>query len=332
MKNQNYDLTVAICVFNAQEYILNTLQSLSHQTFGQFELLIVDDGSTDGSVEIINRFLLIHPFLSASLISLEKNYGTANARDLALRSVTTELMMFFDADDIAEPDMIEKLYGKIIANPDCIAVGCYCRYIDIDGNPLPGGLYLGPKTPEDFFAKALSGKLMLMTPPTLFRVNFALQAGGYRQGAGFPQGKIRYQDLSEDVDLWGRMADFYAEGKIMLVLPEVLFSYRKNTASLSGGKQQLFVMAQKLKYIKFNQKRRRAGQADMDFIDYWAQLGAFEKLKIWLTSHSSYFYRQAAFAYVRRHYLRSLYLLALSILLNPAYLLDKYKFNFRKTV
>ena len=163
-------------------------------------------------------------------------------------------------------------------------------------------------------------------------VEYALKAGGYRQAEWFPvrEDGIRYQDMSEDVDLWGRMSDFHIEGKCILVIPETLFFYRKNTNSLSTGFVKGRVMGQKLLYVKANLKRRRAGLPELRFQEFWRELSLWKRLGFERRNCGAYFYRCACFAWVRRHLIACISCLLLGVLFTPLYPLEKYRANFRR--
>lgn len=326
MKNK---ITVVICLFNTEKFIIETLNSLNSQTFKHFNLLILDDNSTDHSAELVEKYLSKNQQLQSEFIRFDKNNGTAYLRGFALEHVKTPLMMFFDADDIATPQLINSLHSKIYSNDNIIAVSCYSKYIDNDSNQIIGGQFIGPKTEMDFMERAKDGKLIFMLPPTLFKRYYAIKAGGYRV-KGFPEGGRRYQDLSEDLDLWSRMSDFYADGKLMLTLPEELFFYRKLTSSLSASRDSLVAMQEKIRFIKYNLKLRRQGKIDIDFVNYRLTLTKRDKVRNYVKDMSAYHYREAGFLLVRRAYIRFIYHIFLSILLNPIYLIDKIKSNLIK--
>ena len=328
----NPSVTIAICVYNAEDYIIETFESLKNQTYKNFKLLIIDDKSKDNSLKIMKDYLEKEKnSFNYKIIELEKNSGTAVGRSTTLENVDTELMMFFDADDIAKPDMLEKLYSKIQENVDFIAVSCHSKYIDLNGNNIVGGHFIGPETIEDFRFKAQNGKLILIPNVTLFKKDYALKCGGYRKD-GFPKNsKTRYQDLSEDLDMWSRMSDFYKDGKIMITIPEVLFYYRKNTSSLSASKDNLIAMQTKIRFIKKNLKRRRSNQEDLTFIEFIESLSLKEKFLNSLKDLSAFHYRKAGFLYVEKKYLGFLLNLSYSVILNPMYIIDKFKSNIRKT-
>ncbi len=325
--NINNEITVVICLYNAENYIKETLESLYNQTFKDFNLLIIDDCSSDNSVSIIKKFFQINTFQSTEIINFGENKGTAYARNFSLHHVKTPLMMFFDADDIAKPKLLEKLYTKIKGSEDYIAISCHSKYIDLNSKNIVGGHFIGPVSIEQFRYKAENGKLILIPNVTLFKRCIAIISGGYRL-EGFSNGKPRYQDLSEDLDLWSRMSDFYDSDKIMLTIPEVLFLYRKNTSSLSASKDSLVAMQNKIRFIKFNLKRRRLGKKDIFFVDYLASLSTLDKVRHYFKDLSAFYYRKAGFLYVENSYISFIFYMSFSLILNPFYILDKVKSNF----
>ena len=131
--------------------------------------------------------------------------------------------------------------------------------------------------------------------------------------------------------MWSRMSDFYKDGKIMITIPEVLFYYRKNTSSLSASKDSLIAMQTKIRFIKTNLKRRRNNKQDITFIEFLESLSLKEKFLNSLKDLSAFHYRKAGFLYVEKKYLGFLLNLFYSIILNPMYIVDKFKSNIRKT-
>ncbi|MCQ2377699.1 MAG: glycosyltransferase family 2 protein [Victivallaceae bacterium] len=324
------EITVCVCIYNAEKYLVDTLDSLAHQTKKDFRLILLDDASTDSSAEIAREWLAAHPQIASDFIQMPENRGIAFCRQRLLEKAGTPFLMFFDSDDIAKPEMVQTLYEKISGDDSLIAVSCYCNYMSANGKVLSGGIYLGPVTKEQFREKAAAGKQMFLLPPTLFRREYALRAGGYRQAEWFPEGRIRYEDMSEDVDLWSRMSDFFAEGKVIVTIPEVLFYYRKNTASLSTGFAKSRAMGQKLMYIKSNLRRRRAGLPEWKFSEFWESVGFWKKFHFERRNLGAYFFRQACFAWVNRRIFRCGGNLALGIVCAPLYPLEKYSANYKK--
>lgn len=320
------NLTICVCAYNAEKYIVKTLNSLYNQTYSDFDFLFIDDCSTDDTHRKVQSYFYEHPYINAKIIHLSKNRGLAYGRKIAERLVTTEYILFFDADDLALPHYVEKLYMRIQQDAHCMAVGCYCEYIDDAGNLIGGGIRIGSKTPEEFRNRAAKEKLMFMSASSIIRVSDMRQAGG-RRIEGFPSGKPRYQDMCEDLDLWTRMSDFFKDGKYIVVVPEVLFQYRKMASSMSANGR---AMSMRMRHIKCNLKRRRRGEAELTFIDYLDSLTTWQKVKYAYSDWSQGFYKQAGFHYMKKNYLRFLLNFSCAALFNPGYFLQKMKHNMKR--
>lgn len=100
-------LTVVITAYNEEKYIFECLKSLEMQTFKDFEVIVVNDGSTDKTLEIIEYFKK-QSDLKLKIISQE-NSGVAEARNHALRFVNTKYLKFLDGDDFLEPNALEEM-------------------------------------------------------------------------------------------------------------------------------------------------------------------------------------------------------------------------------
>ena len=308
-------------MYNAEKYIEETLSCVMAQTMQDFHLLIVNDCSTDGSVECVKRFFKQNP-RQYELVSLPENRGLCAGRRFVEEHATTKYLLFVDADDWPLPYFVEKLYKKIISDDKLIAVGCYLQYIDLYGRRIKGGIFLGETTKDSFFQKARNGKLIFMASTSLYDREIALSVGGHNIN-GFPKGKPRYQDLCEDLDLWTRMSDLYTEGKAIVVIPEVLYYYRKGDGiSLSS-----LGMLLRMRHIKMNLKRRRKGLDEWSFIDFRAQLSTEEMRRLEKEACAADALRRAYYHLHAGHIMAGVKDLFLSIKSNPHYFVDKVKHN-----
>ena len=315
------DVTLAICLYNAERYIEETLQSVAAQTMQDFHLLVVDDASTDRSADLVKRFFETYP-RPYELVSLEQNRGIGYARHFAERHVTTPYMMFLDADDVLRPTAIEVMYRKITSDKDLMAVGCYLEYIDREGKKLGGGLFLGETTKEGFYEKARNNKLIFMQPTAIYDRELALSVGGYVID-GYPEGRPRYQDYCEDLDLWTRMSDLYTTGKAIVVVPEVLCSYRKG----GGLSASSFYMIIKMRYTKTNLLRRRNGKKELSFVEFYNRLSEKELDDYRRDAKAADALRNGVFCLKRKQIAKAVWLVVQSIYYKPSYLFDKLKYN-----
>lgn len=318
------NLTLAICVYNAEKYIVETLVSVMNQTFQGFELLIVDDSSTDRSVVLMERFFQENP-RQYELVRFEENRGIGYARHFAERYAKTKYMMFLDSDDVLYPNAVERMYEKIMSDEDLMAVGCYLEYIDGRGKKLGGGLFLGETTKEGFYKKAEKGKLIFMQPTAVYDREVALSVGGYVVD-GYPEGKPRYQDYCEDLDLWTRMSDLYVGGKAIVVVPEVLCKYRKG----GGLSSSTFYMSIKMRYTKTNVCRRRRGEGDLTFVEFLVGLSAEELKGLRSDAAAADALRNSVFYLHRGNVVMFVWLMMKSVWYRPGYLWDKVRHNLMR--
>lgn len=318
------DVTVAICMYNAEKYIEETLSCILAQTMQDFHLLIVNDCSIDRSVELVRRFFRQHP-RQHELVNLPANGGLCAGRRFVEEYATTKYLLFVDADDRPLPYFVEKLYRKIISDPDLIAVGCYLEYIDLQGKKTGGGIFIGEVTKENFYRKAKNEKLIFMASTSIYNRLVALSVGGHNI-IGFPAGKPRYQDLCEDLDLWTRMSDLYTSGKAIVVIPDILYQYRKGNGMSSSSLGMMLRMG----HIKTNLKRRRRGLEEFSFIDYRDQLSSDELLCLEKDVCAADALRRAYYHLRAGHIMAGIKDLFLSLKSNPHYIVDKVKHNLLK--
>lgn len=121
-------ISIIIPVYNVEKYIEKTLKSLVNQTLKDIEVIIVNDGSTDGSQTIIDKYKNMHPEIIKSYYI--KNGGAAKARNYGLKFVTGEYIGFVDSDDYISEDMYEKLYEEAKNKQSDIVCCNYYRVID----------------------------------------------------------------------------------------------------------------------------------------------------------------------------------------------------------
>lgn len=319
------DLTLAICVYNAEKYILETLESVMAQTMQDFYLLIVNDCSTDNSVAVIEKFFTEHP-RQYEIVTLKENGGLCVARRFAEEHANTQYIMFVDADDCIKPKYIEKLYTTIKSDSDLIAVGCHAEYMNAKSETIKGGIYIGETTKKGFYEKAAKEKLIFMLTSAIYDRKVALSVGGHNI-TGFPSGKPRYQDLCEDLDLWTRMSDLYTQGKAIIVIPETLYRYRKHESAMSADSIGMIL---RMRHIKKNLKLRRRGENELTFIEFRDSLSPQEINKLEKDAKAANDLRQSYYALKKGRLFTFFGKLASSIYNNPSYFVDKIRHNIFK--
>ncbi len=144
-------VSVIIPVYNLEQYVDACLASVERQTFADFEAIVIDDGSTDGSWDAIRR----HADADPRFVPIRtENCGVARARERALSEARGAWIAFLDGDDLWEPDMLERLLG---ATDGCDIVCCdYRRISPGGGESLVHSRYVQDLEGEDFLIRTLA--------------------------------------------------------------------------------------------------------------------------------------------------------------------------------
>ena len=311
------EVTLAICMYNAEKYIEATLACIMAQTMQDFHLLLVDDCSTDRTVEYVERFFQ-QKQRQYELVKLTQNQGIAYGRNFALHHAQTKYLIFVDSDDLALPQLLEKEYQVLSNDENLIAVSSWSQFIDAKSKKMRGGLFIGDTTKAQFLKRAQAAKRVYLPIQTMFDRAAAIRVGGFSLD-GYPDGKPRYRDFCEDLDLWTRLSDLYAEGKYIIGLPEVLYLYRKS----EGLSSSHFNMIIKMEYVKVNLRRRRRGMKELTFIDYYNSLSKRELKRLQKDSHAADCLRNGVFYIREKKIIRGLALLFECVWNHPSYIIDK---------
>lgn len=122
-------ISVVIPLYNKEQQIVDTLQSVLAQTYSDFEVVLVNDGSTDNSVDEVNiiqdsRIRLIH----------QKNSGVSGARNRGIEEARFELIAFLDADDRWKPDYLQTQYELSLKYPQCDVFACNYEFVYSNGS------------------------------------------------------------------------------------------------------------------------------------------------------------------------------------------------------
>jgi glycosyltransferase involved in cell wall biosynthesis len=222
-------ISVVMSAFNAEKYLDEAIQSVLAQTFTNFELILINDGSTDGSLKILEHYAQ----KDARCIVLSwENRGIVASGNHGVHLAKADIICRMDADDICMPQRFEKQFNYLNAHPDCAAVGSNALLIDPEGMPIVTWTYLS--THEEIDNLNLTGSVgsCICHPSVAIRKSSLLAVGAYR--AEF--------EYAEDYDLFLRLAEV---GKLAN-LPEMLLKYRQHSASAGHAKRKLqLTMTQK---------------------------------------------------------------------------------------
>ena len=185
--------SIIIPLYNKEKFIENTIQSVLGQSFEDFELIVVNDGSTDKSLELVNK--LKDKRIKTYSIS---NAGVSKARNFGIQKATSKLIVFLDADDLWKNNHLQELYKLRKTHPHCglYAMG-YTKKFD-NADPIHAhyfGLEKHSGVVDDFFLSSIVDCIAwtsaLMVPKIVFQ-----KLGGFNDGL----------KTSEDTEMWIRIA------------------------------------------------------------------------------------------------------------------------------
>lgn len=310
-------ISVIVCCYNAAKTLPDTLDSLNAQTFLDFEILAIDDGSTDDTVATLRDYAASEPRLR--VLENPRNRGTAFSRQRGLEMAHAPLVIFFDADDLADRNLLATLHRKLLSDDAMMGVSCVAEYFNDKGSL--GFQKVGASSRDEFMRFFNHNKLYFQSVVTLFHRDLGLRVGGFRTDVMPNAAGIRYEDFAEDLDLWCRMSDLGAEGRYFLNVPESLFRYRKPLDSLSTS--NLHYMQLKIRWIKDCLRRRRAGEAERSLAEFMASRSAVQRVADWRSDKAAAFYKRAGFAYARRNFAGLAWYLLLTGLMSPKLIRQK---------
>jgi glycosyltransferase involved in cell wall biosynthesis len=180
--------SIVIPVFNQKEYVQDAIESALAQSFRDHEIIVVDDGSTDGTKAIIDQFG------SRVRYIWQANQGLAGARNTGISAAKGELIALLDADDEWRPTYLEQMMSLISENPDAVVFYCMAQCMDADGHDLPQFVGGPPIEPAALYWKLLRADFLI--PSTVsFRRKPIVSVGAFDPS-------LR---LCEDWDLWLRL-------------------------------------------------------------------------------------------------------------------------------
>ena len=205
-------VTVLMSVHNGLPYLADAVNSILAQTFGDFEFLILDDASTDGTRD----FLRSQTDPRIRVIELPENIGLTAALNVGLREARGELIARQDADDVSDPRRLELQLGFLAGHPSCAVVGSQAWLVDKDGRSL--GKKNFPLSYRGIAFAHLFDNALAHSAAT-FRKAAVVAAGGYDEA--WP--------ASQDYELWSRMSERHA----LANLPERLLTLRVVNTSIT---------------------------------------------------------------------------------------------------
>lgn len=218
LKNGPNRISVILPVYNADRFLVNAIDSILAQSFRDFEIIAVDDGSTDQSAAILSEFAVRDP--RVKVIS-RGNTGIVGALEAGRAIAKGEYLARMDADDWAAPERFARQLEAMKSDSSLVALGSSVTFMDVAGNTVESCDRV--TEPSSIRAGLLAGDGgTLIHPSVMFRTKAVAIVGGYRESAQYV----------EDLDLYLRLEMI---GNLRN-LPEQLLKYRVHPTSINFTK------------------------------------------------------------------------------------------------
>ena len=216
-------ISVVLPVYNAERFVGAALDSLRAQSWHDYEVIVLDDGSTDGSSVAIQKNIAGDPRFR---VVARPNKGLVATLNEGILEARGRYIFRMDADDVSHPRRFERELAYLESHGDCVIVGT--RILLGDEELLPIIEMIGSLTHEEIDAENLRGKGLAMCHPSVaIRRDALLSIGGYRSEF----------EWAEDLDLFLRLGEV---GRLAN-LPDVLLTYRQHVTSVGYSKRRIQV-------------------------------------------------------------------------------------------
>ena len=302
-------VTIVMPVYNAAQYLAEAMDSILCQSHRHFTLIVVDDGSTDNTAEILD----IYSAQDQRIRILRNSHrGTTEALMRGVEAADTEWIFRMDADDIAYPDRLVRQLQFIQHNPRVRVTSCMAEYIGDTGKTIGRTVNLVPN--ELALKQRLDAGLLvpLLHPGALMHRETILGAGGYR-----PQFRV-----SQDLDLWTRVAE---TGALVIAMDDVLMKYRIHPGSSFVAAPIKVLMGEQ--WILACAKARQTGKPEPTWEDFhrkWKASPATSRFNQMRSMYARTFYRTSGMNFVNGKYVHSVFHLLAAALSAPAYTFSRF--------
>lgn len=215
MEKGLYKVSVLMPVYNVEKYLAEAIESIISQHFNDFELIIVDDGSTDDSLAIAEQFSARDKRVQ---VYSQVNQGISRTRNKLLSLAKGEYIAWMDSDDISPPNRLMIQVGYLDNHPRTVAVGSWAMMVDEVNADLT--IWQPPIEHEHIDGRHIKGQGgNIVFASSMMRKEAVVQAGGFDDNLVG----------SEDLDLFLRLAEI----GVLANVPEILLRYRQHVKSIS---------------------------------------------------------------------------------------------------
>jgi glycosyltransferase involved in cell wall biosynthesis len=239
-------VSVVMPVYNTEAYLADAIGSILAQTFTDWELICVDDGSNDGSLDVLRRYERADPRIR---VISRPNTGVTRARNDGMALARGRYIAAMDSDDVALAERLRRQVDYMESHPECVGLGAAVRIVGPDLMPIADEIK--PLDHETIDRETLAGwGMVIRQPVAIFRTEAVRAIGGYREECF----------VNEDPDLYLRLAEI---GRLAN-LPDILLLYRLRLGSI--GRTQLALQVENFPRLIRDARIRRKLPVDPDIV------------------------------------------------------------------
>lgn len=253
-KHKKCKVSIITPLYNSSRFVLEAIESAINQTYQDWEMIIVDDCSTDNSVEIVKQYQKIDKRIK--LFKLSDNSGAAIARNIAIKESSGRLIAFLDSDDIWLPNKLEEHVFFMLKNEASFSHTSY-GFIDEEGKRINKTYHVG-KNPVGYYDLLKRAEISCLT--AMYDVQ--------------KLGKVYMPNLRRKQD-YGLWLSILKKGETSLPLDLELAYYRQVKGSATNNKSKLI-----LKHIIFLYKHQNLGILKTIYYFIWYALNGVKKYYI----------------------------------------------------
>lgn len=307
-------VTIAIPAYNAEKFLRETIQSCIAQDYKNLDIVVINDGSTDGTLSVAEEFKANNKL---NIID-QKNKGKAESLNQVMEDVDSDYLAIMDADDVAMSSRISRQVAFMEQHPRLGATSSYLEYISESGRAV------GVMKSDLLSAEAATRYEDDNEPFALFCPSAMIRKEVFKNK------RLRFRGEfwpADDVDLWNRI---YEAGYEVFIQPEILVKYRIH--SLSAVTSSFMRTRKQFEYLRECMRARRAGLPEPTrdaHEEGLAKLPLWKKFNRYRKNIAKASYRTAGFAFAEKSYLRAMYYMAKSLICQPSYTLRRLRSQLR---
>jgi glycosyltransferase involved in cell wall biosynthesis len=235
-------VSVIIPCYNQSHFLKEAIESIRGQTYNEYEIIVINDGSTDQTGAVARKFSNVR------LIE-QNNTGLASARNAGLYESKGEFVVFLDSDDRLLPRSLETGVRVLRQHPECAFVSGFCNYIDFDGSNLPFIAQPQIADESDHYTALLQKNYIWSPANVMYRRSIFEQVSGFDTAI----------NPTADYELYLRIAKHFS----VLQHGEIVAEYRQHVESMSSNharmlKYILQVFELQWEYVKSNRRYKKA--------------------------------------------------------------------------